>query len=177
MNKTSIILIILTTVINANPKIFQKLSYGSPEGRLEMMKMWKMTEMLELSEEQASRFFPRYSSLEKELRNISGQQRTLLIEMKKMTGEKHGITEKELENITTKIFNLEQDKTEKKQEFFEGLDQVLSTDQRAKYYGFEIWFKEELRQGLKKRGGIGNYGKFDRQNKEMRDKKKMKKQR
>ena len=55
-----------------------------------------------------------------------------------MTGEKHGITEKELENITTKIFNLEQDKTEKKQEFFEGLDQVLSTDQRAKYYGFEI---------------------------------------
>ena len=141
------------------------------------MKMWKMTEMLELSEEQASRFFPRYSSLEKELRNISGQQRTLLIEMKKMTGEKHGITEKELENITTKIFNLEQDKTEKKQEFFEGLDQVLSTDQRAKYYGFEIWFKEELRQGLKKRGGIGNYGKFDRQNKEMRDKKKMKKQR
>ena len=174
MNKTSIILIILTTVINANPKIFQKLSYGSPEGRLEMMKMWKMTEMLELSEEQASRFFPRYSSLEKELRNISGQQRTLLIEMKKMTGEKHGITEKELENITTKIFNLEQDKTEKKQEFFEGLDQVLSTDQRAKYYGFEIWFKEEIRQGLKKRGGIG---KFDRQNKEMRDKKKMKNQR
>ena len=154
MNKTSIILIILTTVINANPKIFQKLSYGSPEGRLEMMKMWKMTEMLELSEEQASRFFPRYSSLEKELRNISVQQRTLLIEMKKMTGEKHGITEKELENITTKIFNLEQDKTEKKQEFFEGLDQVLSTDQRAKYYGFEIWFKEEIRQGLKKGGEL-----------------------
>ena len=41
---------------------------------------------------------------------------------------------------------------------------------------FEIWFKEELRQGLKKRGGMGNYGKFDKQNKEMRDKKKMKKQ-
>ncbi|MFL3051028.1 MAG: hypothetical protein ACJZ02_05000, partial [Candidatus Neomarinimicrobiota bacterium] len=156
---------------------FQKLSYGSPEGRLEMMKMWKMTEMLELSEEQASRFFPRYSSLEKELRNISGQQRKLLIEMKKMTGEKNVITEKELENITTKISNLEQDKTEKKQEFFEGLEQVLSTDQRAKYYGFEIWFKEELRQGLKKRGGIGNYGKFDGRDKEMRDKKKMKNQR
>ena len=72
---------------------------------------------------------------------------------------------------------MEQDKTEKKQEFFEGLDQVLSTDQRAKYYGFEIWFKEEIRQGLKKRGGIGNYGKFDGRDKEMRDKKKMKNQR
>ena len=177
MNKTSVILIILTTVINANPTICQKLSYGSPDGRLEMIKMWKMTEMLELSEEQASRFFPRYSSLEKELRNISGQQRELLIEMKKMTGEKNGITVKELENITTKITNLEKDKTEKKQEFFEGLDQVLSTDQRAKYYGFEIWFKKELRQGLKKRGGIGNYGKFEGRDKEMRDKKKMKNQR
>ena len=48
MNKTSVILIILTTVINANPTICQKLSHGSPDVRLEMMKMWKMTEMLEL---------------------------------------------------------------------------------------------------------------------------------
>ena len=177
MKKTSVILIILTTVINANPAIGQKLSYGSPEGRLEMMKMWKMTEILELSEEQASRFFPRYNSLEKELKNISVKQRELLIKMKKLTGKKNGITEKELENIVSKISNLEEDKKEKKKKFFEGLDQVLSTDQMAKYYGFEIWFKEELRQGLKKRGEIGSYGKFDRRDNELRDKKKMKKQR
>ena len=53
---------------------------------------------------------------EKELRNISGEQRKLLIEMKKMTGEKQGITEKELEKADLVLFLGKRTKNKEKKE-------------------------------------------------------------
>ena len=163
MKRTIIAFIALSCLLTAQPRP------GSPPmtplqdhrrgNRLEMMKMWQLTERLALTEEQASKFFPRYNALEKELRELGMEQRELLFEMRKMMGDDKEITDKELEIITKKVSELEQEKIEKKQKFFNGLDEFLSPSQRAGYYGFELWFKDELRQGLKERGKMGPPGK------------------
>ena len=156
MKRTIIAFIALSCLLTAQPRP------GSPPmappqddrrgKRLEMMKMWQLTERLALTEEQASKFFPRYNSLEKELRELGKEQRELFGEMKKMMGEDKEVSDKDLERITKKVSKLEQQKIDKKQKFFESLDEFLSTDQRARYYGFELWFKDELRRGLEERG-------------------------
>ena len=164
MKRTIIAFITLSCLLTAQPRP------GSPPpmtslqdhrrgNRLEMMKMWQLTERLALTEEQASKFFPRYNVLEKELRELGMEQRELLFEMRKTMGDDKEITDKELERITKKVSELEQEKIEKKQKFFNGLDEFLSPSQRAGYYGFELWFKDELRQGLKERGKMGPPGK------------------
>jgi|TARA_B100000035_G_C21017838_1_gene562759 Spy/CpxP family protein refolding chaperone len=123
--------------------------------RLEMMKMWQLTERLALTEEQASKFFPRYNVLEKELIELGTEQKELFREMRKMMGEDKEVTDKELERITKKVSELEQQKIEKKLKFFEDLDEFLSPNQRARYLGFELWFKDELRRGLEERVKMG----------------------
>jgi len=156
MKRTIIAFIALSCLLTAQPRP------GSPPmappqdhrrgKRLEMMKMWQLTERLALTEEQASKFFPRYNSLEKELRELGKEQRELLGEMRKMMGEDKEVTDKDLKKITKKVSELEQQKIDRKQDFFEDLDDFLSPGQRARYYGFELWFKDELRRGLEERG-------------------------
>ena len=156
MKRTIIAFIALSCLLTAQPRP------GSPPmtplqdhrrgNRLEMMKMWQLTERLALTEEQASKFFPRYNSLEKELRELGKEQRELLGEMRKMMGEDKEVTDKDLKRITKKVSELEQQKIDRKQVFFEDLDDFLSPDQRARYYGFELWFKDELRRRLEERG-------------------------
>ena len=156
MKRTIIAFIALSCLLTAQPRP------GSPPmtplqdhrrgNRLEMMKMWQLTERLALTEEQASKFFPRYNALEKELRELGTEQRELLGEMRKMMGEDKEVTDKDLKRITKKVSELEQQKIDRKQDFFEDLDDFLSPGQRARYYGFELWFKDELRRGLEERG-------------------------
>ena len=160
MKRTIIAFITLSCLLTAQPRP------GSPPpmtplqdhrrgNRLEMMKMWQLTERLALTEEQASKFFPRYNALEKELRELGTEQRELLGEMRKMMGEDKEVTDKDLKRITKKVSELEQQKIDRKQDFFEDLDDFLSPGQRAKYYGFELWFKDELRRGLREGGKMG----------------------
>ena len=182
MKRTIIAFITLSCLLTAQPRP------GSPPpmtplqdhrrgNRLEMMKMWQLTERLALTEEQASKFFPRYNALEKELRELGKEQKELFIEMRKMMGEDKEVTDKELERITKKVSELQQQKIKKKQKFFEDLDEFLSPDQRARYYGFELWFKDELRRGLEERGRMGPPKKPGDRKKDMKRQKKWNKPR
>ena len=155
MKRTIIAFIALSCFLTAQPRPGSPLTPLQDRhrgSRLEMMKMWQLTERLALTEEQASKFFPRYNALEKELRELGMEQRELLFEMRKTMGDDKEITDKELERITKKVSELEQEKIEKKQKFFNGLDEFLSPSQRAGYYGFELWFKDELCMILEDRG-------------------------
>ena len=88
MKRAIIVLITLSCLLTAQPRSgsppmtpFQDHRRGN---RLEMMKMWQLTERLALTEEQASKFFPRYNVLEKELRELAMEQRKQLSQMRKI---------------------------------------------------------------------------------------------
>lgn len=131
----------------------------SPEGdmpfhkpareRMEMMKIWKMTEFLDLSEEQAEKFFPRYKALSKELEEMSKQQREVMMAIKEILKGDKEIQGKEIDKIVQKASEIEKKKIDKKQEFIEGLGDVLTARQKAKYIVFEIRFKNQLREAIR----------------------------
>ena len=107
MKRTIIAFIALSCLLTAQPRPgshpMTPLQDHRRGNRLEMMKMWQLTERLALTEEQASKFFPRYNALEKELRELGTEQRELLGEMRKMMGEDKEVTDKDLKRITKKV--------------------------------------------------------------------------
>ena len=117
--------------------------------RMEMMKMWKMTEYLDLSEEQAEKFFPMYRTLSKELEEMSIQQREVMMNKKEILDGDKEIQGKEINKIVQNASEVEKKKIDKKQEFIEGLDDVLTARQKAKYVVFEIRFKTQLRDAIR----------------------------
>ncbi len=144
-------LLFLSMTLTAQPDRKRRPPMDHPGQRLEMMKMWRLTEELDLSEEQAGKFFPRYNALEKEIMEMNKDQKEILGSLLQKENSGKEISQKELDEITKKLSDIEQRKIQKKQQFFEDLDNLLSTDQRARYLGFELRFMENLRKGIRDR--------------------------
>jgi CRISPR/Cas system CMR subunit Cmr6 (Cas7 group RAMP superfamily) len=84
---------------------------------------------------------------------MNKDQKELLGSLREKENSSKEISQKELDEITKKMSDLEQRKIQKKQQFFEDLDNLLTTDQRARYLGFELRFMEDLRKGMRDRMG------------------------
>ncbi len=153
MKQIIIGLLFLSMTLTAQPDRKRRTTMDHPGQRLEMMKMWRLTEELDLSEEQAGKFFPRYNALEKDIIEINQDQKKRLDILRKKENSGKEISQKELDNIMKEMSDLEQQKIQKKQQFFEDLDDFLTTDQRALYLGFEQRFMEDLRKGMRDRVG------------------------
>lgn len=127
--------------------------HGPGEG-MRMMKMWKLTELLELTEDQAQVFFPRHNSLSDELHAMGEKQNDLLKNVDDMLEEGKKINEKDLSQILKEITDIEKQKLEKRREFFDGLGDILTPEQKAQYMVFEGRFKHELWKHVRGEAGM-----------------------
>lgn len=144
---------------------------GEQHKRMEMMKMWHLTDALNLSEEEAQKFFPRYKALGEELKQIGEQQKALLEQIREKAENGEDIDKRDLDRIVKEVSELEQTRIERKQKFFEGLDDMLSPNQRARYLGFDLRFRKELREGIRDRHGPEGMKKRKKMGRMKRDRK------
>ena len=118
-------------------------------GRIEIMKMWKLTEHLNLSEEQATRFFPRYQNMREGIEVLNVRQKELVEEYKKMMEKGDGINDDDFNRLMKQFQEIEETKVKEKFRFVHDLSDVLTPDQRARYVMFEVRFKHELQKALR----------------------------
>ncbi|MFQ6676525.1 MAG: hypothetical protein ACE5LH_09325 [Fidelibacterota bacterium] len=130
---------------------------SEPGERIRMMKMWKLTELLALTEDQAKVFFPRHNSLSDELQAMSEKQNDLLKKVDEMLDKGGKINDKDLSAILKEITDIEKAKLDRKREFFEKLDDVLTPEQKARYLVFEARFKRELLRHVRDRAGMESH--------------------
>ncbi len=93
-------LLFLSMTLTAQPDRKRRPPMDHPGQRLEMMKMWRLTEELDLSEEQAGKFFPRYNALEKEIMEMNKDQKEILGSLLQKENSGKEISQKELDEIT-----------------------------------------------------------------------------
>mgnify|MGYP000116672258 CR=1 FL=1 len=117
---------------------------------MKIMMKWKLTEYLDLGEEQAEKFFPKMNTHEKDIKKINEQIKALRIEMERQI--ESGVSDKNVnrENIE-KIQELEQKKLSLKSKYLLSLEDVLEPNQVSKLMVFEKRFKRSLKDQLKKR--------------------------
>ena len=78
--------------------------FDSPErdhdrsNKMEIMMVWKLTDELDLTPEQAEKFFPRFRKHRNELDEVKKMERALAGEMRKKMGEDEDLSEKDVKN-------------------------------------------------------------------------------
>lgn len=122
--------------------------------KMHMMKMWKLTEELKLTEDQGKVFFPRHNSFTDEMFAMNEKQNDLLKRVDEMLEKGGKVNEKDISDILQQVTEIEKNKLDKRREFFLGLDDVLTPEQRAKFLVFEGRFKRELWHQVRGHSGM-----------------------
>jgi len=111
--------------------------------QLKMLRIWKMTEELDLSENQADKFFPRLRDEDNKIEDLENERQEMFNELNQQAKE-GGLDPNELDRKIDKITDIETNIIRKRAEFVKGMDGVLTTDQRAKLMVFRYRFRERM---------------------------------
>ena len=99
--------------------------------KMEMMMVWKLTDELTLSPEQAEKFFPRFRQHRDELDEVKKMERALGKEMKQKLKKDEDIPEKDVKETVKKITELRKKHVDLEAKFLLGMDDILSPRQLA----------------------------------------------
>ncbi|RKZ34537.1 hypothetical protein DRQ33_01905 [bacterium] len=116
----------------------------SPEimERIETLKMWKLTEALDLSYEQTAKLFPLLKETRQRQDSLMQQQKWLIEELIDATENDADTTE--MLGIIDQIVLTRTNECQIQQEFYSELRNILSTRQQAEYILFEINFRKKM---------------------------------
>ena len=127
--------------------------------KMKMMMVWKLTDELALSPQQAEKFFPRFRQHRAELDEVRKMERALGKEMKQKLKKDEDIPEKDVKETVKKITELRKKHVDLEAKFLLGMDDILSPRQLANLGMFKQKmmrnFGGELRENRGKKGKRG----------------------
>ena len=115
-----------------------------------MVRMWKLTEYLELSEEQAEKFFPRARAHRDEMQKIGEQRRELHLKFVKEI-EDGKASGRDTKKFADELHRLDLARLELRRKHIKDVEDVLTDIQLARYVTFDEHFMGQLRQRLDNR--------------------------
>jgi Spy/CpxP family protein refolding chaperone len=115
--------------------------------RVNAMKIWKLTEYLELTEEQAGPFFARLRVHEDEAAEINRRKKQLYREFQEQI-DKGGVKSKDVDRYLEETAKLEQSHIELRTQHIQSMEDILTEEQMAKFAVFQERFRRELRYQL-----------------------------
>jgi hypothetical protein len=111
---------------------------------LEAVRITRMTEALNLSQEQMASFFPKLKQLEDDHRQMRRRHQDLVARLEVMMQKRVG--ERELRAKLDSIDRLRQESLMKMDRIHRELDTILTLEQRARWRVFEENFDDEIRR-------------------------------
>jgi Spy/CpxP family protein refolding chaperone len=140
--------VIFGTMLSAQP--------GHPEGpggqygqKMEMMAIWKMTEYLNLSEEQAEKFFPRLKDHRQSMEDLNKQEKELFKPLADKIKDGKEISKSELKTVLDKVEKLEEKRTKQKNKFVRNMGDILTPTQQVKLILFEGRMKKAIKDRMR----------------------------
>lgn len=124
-------------------------SFGVGEGRrlIETIRIWKMTEALELTEDQAARLFPKMAQLEASRREFHVRQRALRDELAEILKQRP-LRDQEIRARIEELDRAEADFRGRERAVRAELRSILSLEQQARLTLFEDRFEMEMRRTI-----------------------------
>lgn len=143
----SLILLGFAGQLAAQPHSFDesKISMAERRAKMETLRIYKMTEFLELTPEQSEKFFPRLKQYEKNVRKMQHKQMELVREIDQITQNPDAtVTEADVKKYLRAMAQIEKDIITEKEKFISGLSSILTPDQQLKYMIFDNRFRRRL---------------------------------
>lgn len=134
-----------SAVLYSQPEERFQLRRKRAEERIRTVKIWKLTEALELTEEQAEKFFPKYHKFESRIRDLNQAREKELRKLRELTEEEE-VSDKDLEKVIDECEKLGMKIFEEKKAFRKDVKGVLSSWQVARLVLFENRFPRRVRE-------------------------------
>ena len=126
--------------------------------KFRQMKIWKMTEELDITEEQAAKFYPRFNRFEDGVEEIRLQNKELLEKLRGYLTA--GEEDKKIKSLISDIEKNDEKILKLHSDFRTDVEKILTTEQLGKLVLFQHEFPKKFRksfrgkgQGREKRGG------------------------
>ena len=152
MKKTTLTLLLLFMI---GALVAQPGRPGGPGGqyseRMEMMLIWKLTDELELTEDQAGKFFPLMRSYQKDVMELRRQEKLMFEPMYNKIKSDDKINQSEVNNLLNKISAIDKKKSKKRIDFIERSGGVLEPQQQLKLLMFEPKMKSQVQREMRER--------------------------
>ncbi|NQV29588.1 MAG: hypothetical protein HQ508_01755 [Candidatus Marinimicrobia bacterium] len=126
---------------------------------MDAVRIWKLTEVLELSEDQVVTFLPLVQIHERKLREIQKEMVVLAKEGHKLM-EAGEVSQKEVDKLIKKYSAKQDEVYQIKNDFLKSLPKHLTPKQQLLYLGFETRFRSELREYMKNERRSGTDQKY-----------------
>ncbi len=114
------------------------------------MGIWKMTEELELTENQAEKFFPKFRAHQDAVDKLRREQRMSLKSIHESLKDGKDVSDEDLAAAIKAFQKIEASKISSRVDFIESLEGVLTTSQRAKLMLAPDKMRREAKENIKK---------------------------
>ena len=136
-------------MMNNSHPTFQ--DHGPSQERMEMMMTWKLTEDLNLTPEQADKFFPLLREHREDIEKIEAKIIIVTKELRDKVENGKEISDDDLIKTISKVHELEKQKIDEKTHLMNELKGILDNSQRAKFVTFKNRFTQDLREQIRSR--------------------------
>lgn len=118
-----------------------------PMERIERLRKVRLIEMLDLKEDQSIRFFARMNDHNKARQELKRQKGEVLDRIERLV--RNHADDSEFDKEYPEVRAIDAKLAEENWNFFDGLKDILTPEQRGKYLLFERHFEVELREAMR----------------------------
>ncbi len=138
--KTLILLFLICGVASPQPVPRERV-----RERIEIIRMWKLTEALNLSQEQSMRFFPLFNQWEGKSHQLDEERNGLLDELELVLAQERP-KEKEIRTLLQRLEENQAKKVKEQRDFWLHASEILTVRQRAEYLIFQRDFERRIKE-------------------------------
>ena len=125
---------------------------GGPGGqygeRMEMMMIWKLTDHLELTQDQAEKFFPSMRAHQKQVLKIRKEEKELFTPLYKKVKKGEDVSKAEATKLLNKVAAYEQKRSKARIDFVKNSGDILNPTQQVKLLMFDGKMKQQVRDRM-----------------------------
>ena len=124
---------------------------GQYQNRMETMMVWKLTDYLNLSEQQAEKLFPRMRRHRVRMGDLYAEEKDLFDSYLSKIKKEEKISQSDVNAMLKKMESLEQKKSTNRIDFIRSTKDILDPEQQIMFMSFEPYMKQEAQKGMKER--------------------------
>ena len=124
---------------------------GQYQNRMETMMVWKLTDYLNLSEQQAEKLFPRMRRHRVRMGDLHTEEKDLFDSYLSRIKKEEKISQSDVNAMLKKMESLEQKKSTNRIDFIRSTKDILDPEQQIMFMSFEPYMKQEAQKGMKER--------------------------
>ena len=113
--------------------------------RIETIKIWKLTEELNLTEQQSEKFFPVYNKFKDDTEAIEIERRQVIEKLDELTTKENSSAD-EINKLLDEIERLDGNFNSTKAVFRGKLEDILTIQQIGRLYVFEVMFQRQMQE-------------------------------